>query len=66
MDTCKLYRLHLVNGVYVVDPSYEVKHVYDETESGDLVPISFIRNESSISLMYGARGPLRVKYRKNK
>lgn len=66
MDTRKLYRLHLDRGIYAVDPNYEVKHVYDETASGDLEPVSFVRNESSIELCFSARGPLRVKYRKAK
>jgi hypothetical protein len=66
MDTRNLYRLHLVNGVYAIDPNYEVKFLYDETVGGDLVSVEFTQNESTIRPACAARGPLRVKYKKAK
>lgn len=66
MSAGRLYRLYLVNGVYAIDPSLEVKFLYDEVENGDLVAVEFTQNESTVRPVFGARGPLRVKYKKAK
>lgn len=72
MDTTKLYRLNLVDGAYPVELGVCIKAIYDETETGDLVPVTYYQTDipeagrSIVNLCHGARGPLRVKYRKAK
>lgn len=72
MDTTRLYKLQMTNGIYPVELGYRIKDVYDETELGDLVPVRYGLTEipeggrAFITLFGHARGPLRVKYKKAK